>query len=188
MQGRKDLRMSTSDQPDLDWSQVAETVRMLNLAVAQIAMAMHEGEDSVEALSESFTEMVGNVNEIASAAAGLDGEKGLAIKGDILRSCASVQGRMQQNIIAFQFYDRLSQRLDHVKFALDSLSDLVADGGRLFNPGEWLSLQEAIRGRYTMREEQDMFDALARGASIDEALEMVRKAIHHGEIEDIELF
>lgn len=188
MHGPKELRMSTSDQPDLDWSQVAETVRMLNLAVAQIAMAMHEGEDSVESLSQSFTEMVGNVNEIASAVSELEGAKESEIKSEILHNCASVQGRIQQNIVAFQFYDRLSQRLDHVKFALDSLSGLVSDGSRLFNPGEWRSLQEAIRGRYTMREEQDMFDALARGATIEEALEMVRKKIHQGEIDDIELF
>lgn len=56
--------------PDLDWSQVSETVRMLNLAVAQIAMAMHEGEDSVESLTKSFTDMVSNVEEISQVLRG----------------------------------------------------------------------------------------------------------------------
>jgi hypothetical protein len=188
MPGRKELMMSTSDQPDLDWSQVAETVRMLNLAVAQIAMAMHEGEDSVESLSRSFTEMVGNVNAISLAVAESGGGDDPASRGDVLQRCAAVQGRIQQNIMAFQFYDRLSQRLDHVRFALDSLSALVADNSRLFNPGEWHGLQQTIRSRYTMREEQDMFEALASGATVEEALEMVRAKICQGEIDDIELF
>ena len=182
--------MSTSGQPDLDWSQVAETVRMLNLAVAQIAMAMHEGEDSIESLSRAFTEMVDNVNGIAVAASSTADDAGHAatVEGEILQRCASVQGRIQQNIVAFQFYDRLSQRLDHVRFALDALSGLVADSTRLFNPAEWHGLQQTIRSRYTMREEQDMFDALAHGATVEEALEIVRAKIHQGEIDDIELF
>jgi hypothetical protein len=188
MQGRKELMMSTAGQPDLDWSQVAETVRMLNLAVAQIAMAMHEGEDSVESLSRSFTEMIGNVNAIALAVTETGDGDGAALQEDVLQRCTSVQGRIQQNIMAFQFYDRLSQRLDHVRFALDSLSALVADNTRLFNPGEWHGLQQTIRSRYTMREEQDMFDALASGSTVEEALEMVRAKILQGEIDDIELF
>lgn len=55
---------STAEAPDLDWSQVSETVRMLNLTVAQISMARYEGEDSVGALTSSFTRMVSSVDDI----------------------------------------------------------------------------------------------------------------------------
>ena len=175
--------------PDLDWSQVSETVRMLNLAVAQIAMAMHEGEDSVESLTKSFTDMVSNVEEISGIARGSSGG---ALSDDqrssILGHCASVQGGIQQSIVAFQFYDRLSQRIDHVKFALESLTSLVGDQMRLYNPAEWQGLQQGIRNKYTMAEEQDMFEALIQGASIEEALDLVRKRVHEGDIDDIELF
>lgn len=181
--------VSRASAPDLDWSQISETVKMLNLAVAQIAMAMHEGEDSVESLTESFTAMVGNVEQIAGIAAD-SASVGLsdAQRGDILARCASVQGGMQQSIVAFQFYDRLSQRIDHVRYALESLTSLVGDKYRLFNPAEWQDLQQGIRSKYTMVEEQDMFEALIHGASIDEALDMVRKRVHDGDIDDIELF
>lgn len=37
-----------TQQSYLDWSQVRETVRMINLAVAQIEMSMNEGDDSIE--------------------------------------------------------------------------------------------------------------------------------------------
>jgi len=180
---------STTVSPDLDWSQITETVRMLNLAVAQISLAMHEGEDSVESLSRHFTSMVENVNAIGAVATGLgeDVTSGEA-QSVVLSRCAAVQGGIQQSIVAFQFYDRLSQRLDHVRDALDQLSHLVADRSRLFNPVEWEDLQQAIRSRYTMREEQDMFDALQRGATVSEALEAVRSRLSTGDIEDIELF
>ena len=46
---------STSINPDLDWSQLKETILMLNLAVAQIDQSMNEGNASVEALAGSFT-------------------------------------------------------------------------------------------------------------------------------------
>lgn len=188
MQAGTGLNSSTAAAPDLDWSQVAETVRMLNLAVAQIAMAMHEGEDSVEALTGSFTGMVENVDRIAETVVAPGADVPESLQSAILGRCAAVQSGMQQGIVAFQFYDRLSQRLDHVRFALAALSELVADRSRLFNPAEWERLQQHIRGRYSMQEEQDMFEALLAGATVEEALERVRQRLHQGDINDIELF
>ena len=179
----------TGGSPDLDWSQVSETVRMLNLAVAQISMAMHEGEDSDGALTSSFTGTVGSVERIAH----LVDDTPIDVmpddlKTDVLAHCGDVQHGIQQSIVAFQFYDRLSQRLDHVRFALDQLSALVADKTRLFNPTEWEALKQAISGRYSMREEQEMFEALLCGATTEEALDIVRQRVHEGDVDDIELF
>ena len=178
---------STAVAPDLDWSQVTETVRMLNLSVAQISMAMHEGEDSVGALTRSFTDMVTRVNAIGATAERMQQCDDDA-RGAILGDCAAVQSGIQQTIVAFQFYDRLSQRLDHVKAALEQLASLVSDKRRLFDPDEWHGLQRAIRSRYTMAEEQQMFDVLLGGASVEEALEAVRERLKEGDIDDIELF
>ena len=189
MQGEKNMIPSNAASPDLDWSQVSETVRMLNLAVAQISMAMHEGEDSVQSLTRCFTSMVGHVEDIAKTATSLaDGSATDDARSAVLGRAAEVQGGIQQSIVAFQFYDRLSQRLDHVRYVLDALSALVADKSRLFNPAEWDGLQQSIRGRYSMQEEQDMFEALLNGASIEEALNLVRSKLHEGDINDIELF
>jgi len=186
LQSKNTRRVSTADAPDLDWSQVTETVRMLNLSVAQIAMAMQDSEDSVSALAGSFTNMTGNIEQIVDTASALDDAS--PTKTQILQDCSSVQSGIQQSIIAFQFYDRLSQRIDHVKQALEQLSGLVSDQGRLYNPEEWQKLQQGIRGRYSMREEQEMFDILAAGASVEEALQVVRQCLNDGDINDIELF
>ena len=182
---------SRAEDPDLDWSQVTETVRMLNLAVAQISMAMREGEDSVQALSSSFVDLASTIEEIGGLTGALDDETAsgeASAAGQIVDRCAMAQGDVQQSIVAFQFYDRLSQRLDHVRDALDRLSSLVSDRRRLFNPAEWDRLQVEIRSRYTMREEQEMFEALLRGDTVDQVLEKRRGQRAADTLDDIELF
>ena len=185
------MHQSRSQAPDLDWSQVTETVRMLNLAVAQIAMAMREGEDSVEVLSASFVDLASTIKQIGDLANTMTEEAPPGIQplsGEILGRCATAQTDVQQSIVAFQFYDRLSQRLDHVRDALDQLSALVSDRQRLFNPVEWEQLQAEIRSRYTMREEQELLEALLRGESVDQVLEKMHSRPRAGESADIELF
>jgi len=178
---------SPSVAPDLDWSQVSETVRMLDLAIAQISMAIHDGDDSVDSLTSSFTHMVSSVDRIADVAR----ETGLqdqAASDAILEQCAQVRSGMQHSIVAFQFYDRHSQRLDQVRDALAQLGRLVSEPARLYNPGEWHLLQQQIRSRYSLAGEQRMFDALLNGASIEEALDAAGGDQKSDECDSIELF
>ena len=117
------MNVSTASPSDLDGSRVTERVQRLNLAFARISMAMHEGEDSVGSLTDSFTGMVRSVETVAQ-----------------------------------------------------------------LNPSDWGELQQAIRSRYSMREEQEMFEALLEGATTEEALDIVRKHVHERDIDDIERF
>ncbi|MCB1875747.1 MAG: hypothetical protein KDH88_07230 [Chromatiales bacterium] len=166
---------STSAQPDLDWSQVRETVMMLYLAVAQIEVSMSEGDESVNSLTDSFTSMAGGVQTIEMAAGDLpDSDELKAIRETILHTCTTVSAKMAASIVAFQFYDKLHQRLAHVNHSLSALADLVSDSTRLYNPYEWRGLQEKIKSKYSMREELAMFDAILRGASVREAMDLVR--------------
>ena len=59
---------STANSPDLDWSQVRETILMLGLAIGQIEMAMRDSDESVSVLTDSFTSMVAAVQTINEAA------------------------------------------------------------------------------------------------------------------------
>lgn len=182
---------STANSPDPDWSQVRETVRMLQLAAAQVDLALREGDDSVEALSNSFTSMVGSVSTIAAMAKGVEcsGERDASAIQTIKQNCELVGTQMQAAIVAFQFYDRLSQQLTHVTHSLESLGELVGSQERLFNPYEWTGLQKKIRSRYSMQEEQDMFDALLAGATINDALRLCKeKMATKDRSDDIELF
>jgi len=185
------LGPSKAHAPDLDWTQVRETVRMMELAAAQINLAMRDGDDSIGALSNSFTSMIGNVNTISVALKkmGSDSDVDKIAQQTIEDNCDQVKEQMYSAIVAFQFYDRLSQQLAHVVHSLDLMGELIGDNKRLYNPFEWKGLQETIRARYSMQEEQEMFDALLNGASIDEALSICEeKMANRDASDDIELF
>jgi hypothetical protein len=108
---------------------------------------------------------------------------------EALKSCRETSGRIQDSIMAFQFYDRLQQNLHHVTANLKGLSSLVESPDRLYNPHEWHKFQMEIRSRYTMESEKIMFDAILNGKSIEEAL-AIKEAIEaeQADDEDIELF
>jgi predicted methyltransferase MtxX (methanogen marker protein 4) len=157
--------------PDLDWSQVRETVLMLELAAGQVDAAMRDSNSSVNTLMDTFTSMADTLASIDIALNTLPDTVGNGmVKAEIQDNARQVAQKVHHAIIAFQFYDKLVQRLDHVCHSLSGLSGLVSDTGRLYNPAEWSSLQELIRSKYTMVEERGMFDAVMAGATVQEAL------------------
>lgn len=182
------LRGTRAHRPDLDWSQIRETVLMMELAGGQIEAAMRDSNSSVEVLTGSFTTMAGYMRMINETAMSLpDSGEGAAAKADLLGAADHVTAMMRQAIVAFQFYDKLVQRLSHVNHSLAALSNLVGDNSRLFNPGEWLVLQEKIRSRYTMAEEVEMFEAVLAGMPAQEALDKFMTPMN-SRADDIELF
>ncbi len=175
---------SSSANPDLDWSQLKETVVMLNLAIAQIKQSMHEGTSSVDTLAHSFTSLATNLSEIQNTIA-QENINNKSLSNLVTDSSTKVHAA----IIAFQFYDKLSQRLDHVSHSLDSLTKLIADPAALYSPPQWLALQEEIRSKYTMEEERRLFDKVLSGTPIDEALEEFNQTtLQNDKDDDIELF
>ncbi len=161
---------------------------MMNLAVAQIEMAMKEGDDSVDALADSFTTMAGEVRVIDISYQKLNRDNLEQLRADIGERCGRVSAKMASAIVALQFYDRLTQRLAHVGNSLRSLTELVESPIRLYNPIEWQALQEKLRSKYTMEEERLMFDVLMDGATVNEALDEYRKRLTQKPQDDVELF
>ncbi len=188
--------MSTSSgssalNPDLDWSQLKETILMLNLSVAQIDQSMHEGNASVDTLASSFTTLASNLSKIKSSIALMnEGNDSENIRREIEDSAEHALEKVHAAIIAFQFYDKLTQRLDHVSQSLASLTELMSNPTALYSPPEWHALQENIRSKYTMEEERRMFDKVLSGIPIQEALAEFTEEMHNKESteDDIELF
>lgn len=179
---------TTAHMPDLNWSQVRETVLMLELSAVQIEAAMKDSNASVEVLTDSFTTMAGYMRMISDTVQTLpdQGEVGVA-KQNLNGVSEHVSSMVHQAIIAFQFYDKLVQRLAHVGLSLGDLSDLVADGRRLYNPGEWVGLQNKIKAKYTTREEVAMFDAVMQGMPVQQAVDKFMTEMKE-KSDDIELF
>jgi hypothetical protein len=185
----QNMRGTRVHAPDLDWSQVRETVLMLELAAGQIVAAMHESNEPVNVLTEGFTSLASLLARIQASLGALpDSSENTALKQELLGSTGEVNAVVAQSIVAFQFYDKLSQRLDHVGHALARLSDLVADRSRLFNPEEWKSLQDAIRSRYSTTEEVAMFEAVLAGVPVQEALHRFMTERREHAASNIELF
>lgn len=158
--------------PDLDWSQVKETVLMLELAAGQVEAAMRESNTSVEVLTDTFTSLAETLQIIDAAVSTLPDTIGNGlVKAEIQDNTHLVSKKIHDAIVAFQFYDKLAQRLAHVCHGLEGLSGLVSDKRRLFQPHEWVGLQDMIRSKYTMTEERAMFDAVVHGMPVEQALE-----------------
>lgn len=178
--------------PDLDWSQVRETVLMLELAAGQVEAAMTDSNSSVEVLTDTFTALADTLQHIDAAVDTLPDTIGNGlVKADIQANTQVVAQKVQQAIVAFQFYDKLVQRLDHVCLSLAGLSGLVSDRSRLYSPAEWKALQDEILAKYTMIEERAMFEAVLNGATVKEALDAYmsqRMAKVESSGGDIELF
>jgi hypothetical protein len=170
-------RGSRAHAPDLDWSQVRETVLMLELAAGQVEAALRDSNTSVDVLTDTFTSLAETLQVIDAAIGTLPDTIGNGlVKAEIQDNTRLVAGKVQQAVVAFQFYDKLAQRLDHVCESLANLSRLVSDQRRLYNPMEWKGLQEQIMAKYTMEEERAMFDAVLNGTSVEDALNAYKES------------
>ncbi len=177
---------SNSFTPDLDWTQIRETAKLLNLSAGQVEGMLTTADVSVNTLTESFTSMVEHMQTIYNHLQELEESPS---REEALACCVETSGRIQDSIVAFQFYDRLQQCLHHVTANLKGLSSLVESPERLYNPFEWHQFQMEIRSRYTMESEKIMFDAILSGKSIEEALAIKEASeAEQNDDDDIELF
>ena len=64
---------SDANNPDLDWSQIRETVMMLNVALTQVERSLTEGDESVNALTKLLISLMGKIQVIRMASETLKG-------------------------------------------------------------------------------------------------------------------
>ncbi|CCK75854.1 conserved hypothetical protein [Oleispira antarctica RB-8] len=165
---------SQTSQPTLNFSQVGETITLLALTVAQIETSMKEGNQSVNQLTDSFNELVNHSQEIIEETQKLDINipQEAEIRHNVLQAAEGLSGKIQQAVIAFQFYDRLSQRLDHASHSLEKIGHLIADSNERYQEEAWSKVREDIKNSYTMESERIMFEHIMRGHTVAEALEI----------------
>lgn len=160
---------SSSHNPDLSWDQTRETITMLALAIVQIESSMTDGEQSVNTLTHSFTEMAQYVAKIRDVSHEISSGKLDRHKRTITHNTQELEDSIREAVVAFQFYDRISQRLDHVCNSLDRLGGLLSDKDAQDAPEKWQALQNSIETSYTMEAERIMFEHILQGQSIPTA-------------------
>ncbi len=154
------LPTSTSS-TDMDRISPEATTWVLALGVAQLHAALRDGDDAVQQLSGSFTEMIEAADAIQKAAEALPEDSPIRLND------RAILDQVQKMVVAFQFYDRLSQRVEHVARSLEGLAELTATAEREKEPSAWAELHERIYALYSTSEERELFEALSAGAPID---------------------
>jgi methyl-accepting chemotaxis protein len=142
--------------------EVQETIMMLNLSVAQIELSINEGNHSVNTLVESFTFMNHHIDQIQQAGKNLverlpESHQEFDL---LIAESDELSLRMQEAVIAFQFYDKLSQRLSHVSSGLSALAEIVSHEMKVKNEQEWQEFKESVRKGTSMKEEEELFELL----------------------------
>lgn len=160
-------------------------ITLLHLAAAQLAISLSEAEKPFNDLSKLFIEIVEGYNEI-------EGLIGSNQPGDISSLQAlhkATQNKVRNAIVDFQFYDRMTQRLQHImsniKDAINAL-EIKQQG----NKAEWDAIFRKIEKSYTMREETQLFNAIRSGEGFEEAVQsLIAQTFKKEAVEsEIELF
>ena len=181
--------MSSQDKVVHDelWCFRSETAKLLGLSVTQIHTSLTDGDNSISTLTDSF-------QQLANFCTGVKGlaekdETSLDSKAEIHKLASDMSDTVDNAIVAFQFYDRLSQRMAHVSSSLDQLSHLIKDDENLNDPIGWKDLRDHIISSYSLEAEHVMYEAIMGGATATEALALYNEKIHESDAsDDIELF
>lgn len=186
---------SSANKDRTDWSHVHETINMLYVAVCQIEATLADSNESVETLTNSFTRLAQHTNDVSNQMQHLTKVEELeSFKKDLADTAAEMNSNISSSIQAFQFYDRVCQRLDHVARSLEKVSSVMSDEHKIHQIEAWQQIQHTIKNSYTMEAERIMFEFIMRGGSIKEALQIYRHQFENSSYpgdhtnDEIELF
>jgi hypothetical protein len=142
---------------------------MLGLCEAQMESAMEESDRAVDALIQAFTCLVDTSRSVNALTAQLPQDYQNTVVAGLNQQVATISKQMASAVVAFQFYDKLSQRLGHVRYSLSTLAMFVCDRTQSENPDQWRRLMTTLRRLYRTEEERQLFQSLMDGAADDEA-------------------
>lgn len=166
----------TSAEQD-SWHYTEDTLKMLSVSVAQIQSTLNDGGESVDELTSSFVDLAETFHNLMTHKTDIDHTDLVGIRHQI-----------EHAIVAFQFYDRISQRLDHVSNSLMQMSDIIADPAQRQDPEVWQTFQQHNQAKLTMESERQLFADILNGVPIDEAIANTRNKRDADSDDSIELF
>lgn len=172
-----------------NWSPQQQTARMLALCEAQMEAATHDADEAVDVLVAAFTDLMGAVRELSSVSRTNSNDATHTQALDEINSrCAALSTQVASAVMAFQFYDKLSQRLGHVRYSLSTMALFICDRSNSQRPEHWEKLLLTLGRLYRTAEERAIFDSIAGSLSltISEREEPLAKAM--SDAGSIELF
>lgn len=178
--------------PLADWTPEQQIAHMLELCEAQMESAMCESDLAVESLVKAFSGMAETARSMKAAAATFTPGQCATLGGfDLKKQMEAIERQMSAAVIAFQFYDKLSQRLGHVRYSLSTLALFVCDRAQATQREQWRRLFTTLKRLYRTEEEKQIFQMMVEGASADEARDHIHQntqTLRAGAAGEIELF
>jgi hypothetical protein len=164
---------------------------MLNLCEAQMESALSESDLAVESLIKAFTGLADTTRSVSELAEKLPpGIKEEAVNG-LNQQVETISKQMAAAVVAFQFYDKLTQRMEHVRYSLTALALFVCDRAQTSQKDQWRRLFSTLKRLYRTEEERKTFQMMVEGASAEEARAYVQQTTQTtlpAATGDIELF
>jgi hypothetical protein len=150
-----------------------ETALLLELCEAQIDSALRDSGRSVEVLTNVFLQLIAAVDALGEMAKKIAPPEHMRpdappvapaeieAAAAITERCGSLTEQIDSAVVAFQFYDKLTQRLDHVRHSLTTLALFVCDRERSTSGDQWNKLRTSLRRLYRTSEERKVFEKIA---------------------------
>lgn len=157
----------------------AEINSLLELSIAQLDGAVKEADGRVDRLSHALVDLRKGLDDITQLLAHHASPAMLAGRVEAMNE------QISSAVVAMQFYDKLTQRLAHVREGL-TLPKAHIDASPRPRSMHWPEVCAQIRARYSMVEERVVFDFLLRGTGPEQMLEALtdlRGATNPGELE-----
>jgi hypothetical protein len=187
------VEISHSEAPPLaDWTPEQQIAHMLDLCEAQMESALCESDLAVDALIKAFSGLTESAQTMNAMAAKLTPEQRDVLGAtDVKKQMEAIERQMSAAIIAFQFYDKLTQRLGHVRYSLSTLALFVCDRAQTTQRDQWRRLFTTLKRLYRTEEEKQIFQMMVEGASAEETRDHIHQStqtLRIGTSGDIELF
>jgi hypothetical protein len=159
-----------------DWTPEQQMAHMLDLCEAQMESALSESDLAVDALIKAFSGLVDTARSVSAMTEGLPAELKQVAAGNLNQQVEAISKQMAAAVVAFQFYDKLTQRLGHVRYSLSTLAMFVCDRAQTTQRDQWRRLFVTLRRLYRTEEERQIFNMMVEGATADEAREHIHQS------------
>jgi len=146
------------------WTVEHQIAKMLGLCETQMDSAMHESDQAVDTLVQAFTNLVDTTRQVGALAAALSNQTPASDEAKQLQDqLGAISKQMASAVVAFQFYDKLTQRMGHVRYSLSALALFVCNRTQMQQPEQWQRLLSQLRRLYRTEAEREVFQMVMDG-------------------------
>lgn len=131
-------------------------VNAIAMAIAQMDMSIHESGQSVDLAMEAFTETNRCLEKVRVVLKTTQDQN----VSDASENLDLATQQLQKAVFALQFFDRLTQRISHVKENLSSVSTLIQEPTTV-HPYLWGQLQEKMKTVYSQDQERKLYQSMS---------------------------